>query len=470
MLYTLVAFIGLFVATTTAAVIFYIKAEEYRNQAASLQTQRDELATAAELRKIGALVGTAQPRKSTLATMLDYLDQTVSMIIGGLPADASAEVKVDTANRQFNDTRQLLTKEYFDANELDPNTTGLVRMAELLKSKLDIVNSDQLSLQQKFDDLQKRFDDAMQTASEKELTLLAEKEQFQQQVIDMRTSYDQLKTLMEQTADQQVQTCVEQLEEEKTGRKETYQQLLKTEAEFKIAEDRMKRALEKLQALVPAPDAEVAAYKADGKIILVNAPEEIVHINLGSDDRIYRGLTFSVYDQHVPIPKDGKPKAEIQVYDVSPKTSVARIVRSEIKRPILTDDPIANLIWDSEKTNVFAVAGDFDLNGDGEIDYEGADKIKALIQKWGGQVADSVTIDTDFVVLGSAPQVLPKPTREQIDVDPMANEKYEASLQVLEKYKNVQAQATSLSIPVFNTERFLYRIGYKTLSARADAF
>jgi hypothetical protein len=470
MLFTLVAFIGLFVAAATAGVIFYIKSEEYRNQAAALQTQRDELATAVELRKIGALVGTKQARKSTLATMLDYLDQTVAMIIGGLPADASAEVKVDTANKQFNDTRQLLTKEYLDVNELDPNTTGLVRMAELLKSRLDIVSSDRLSVQQQLDDLQKRFDNAVQTASEKEQMLLAEKKQFQQQVMDMRTSYDQLKTLMEQTADQQVQTCMEQLEEERSGRKETYQQLLKTEAEFKIAEDRMKRALEKLQALVPAPDTEVAAYKADGKIILINAPEEIVHINLGSDDRIYRGLTFSVYDQHVPIPKDGKPKAEIQVYDVSTKTSVARIVRSEIKRPILTDDPIANLIWDSEKTNVFAVAGDFDLNGDGEIDYEGADKIKALVQKWGARVADSVTIDTDFVVLGSSPQVPPKPTREQIDVDPMANEKYEASLQVLEKFKNVQAQATSLSIPVFNTERFLYLIGYKTLSARADAF
>jgi hypothetical protein len=57
-----------------------------------------------------------------------------------------------------------------------------------------------------------------------------------------------------------------------------------------------------------------------------------------------------------------------------------------------------------------------------------------------------------------------------MEADPMAMEKYEASLQRLTSYKEVQTQARTLSIPVFNLERFLYFIGYKTQSARPGAF
>jgi hypothetical protein len=119
---------------------------------------------------------------------------------------------------------------------------------------------------------------------------------------------------------------------------------------------------------------------------------------------------------------------------------------------------------------VFVVAGQFDLDDDGNIDYGAADKIKALIEKWGGKVADNVSVDTDFVVLGKPPEVLRKPNFEQMEVDPMAMEKYEASLQKRTSYKQVQDRAKVLSVPVFNTERFLYFIGYKAQSARPGAF
>ena len=62
-------------------------------------------------------------------------------------------------------------------------------------------------------------------------------------------------------------------------------------------------------------------------------------------------------------------------------------------------------------------------------------KIKALIEKWGGRVADTVSIDTDFLVLGKAPNVRKKPTFEEMEVYPTAMEKYEASLQKLAHYR-----------------------------------
>ncbi|MFA5252760.1 MAG: DUF3887 domain-containing protein [Phycisphaerae bacterium] len=611
MLYTVITFVGLFIVSTVVAVIFYLQAEKHRTAEVALQSQMDELASKAELGKIGSIVGAKQQRQSRLGTMVDYLNGTVFLIIGGLPEDTSAEVKFDTANRKVKDilgslaqphlavesnvpveesvepnapTNELVellaaqqfaevTKDFNEAvktalppekleevwkatleqmgpfkkqlgsrteteadsnvvavtcefenggiidvriaynadkqvaglslvptpaevlegykQELqpaqpaqpedferrqqayieidDPNTVGLIGVAEKLKAKLDGTTNTALFFQDQFDKLKNRFDDATKVGLEKEQTLLAEKEKYQTQVDEIKKDYNDLKVMLQQTSDQQVQTLMTQLEEERDNRKKLSQQLLKTEAELTTAEERIKRALEKLHALVPSPDSEIAAYKPDGKIILIDDAAKIVHINLGSDDHVYRGLTFSVYEKNTPILREGKGKAEIEVFNVGKNISTARIV-SSTKNPIIVDDAVANLVWDSDKTNTFVVAGEFDLNGDGDIDIDGAEKIKALIQKWGGKVADEITIDTDFLVLGTIPTILKKPTFEQMEVDPTAMEKYEASLKALTAYKEIQARAQTLSMPVFNLERFLYFIGYKTLSARPDAF
>lgn len=596
MLYATVTFVALFLIATVTAVIFYLKTEEYRTQAANLQTQMDDLATTAELRKIGAIVGEKQRQKSRLATMLDYLDQMAVLITGGVPdQDASAQVKVDTADRKAAEAIQMLTPKAPNAetaaakppqNELvtllveqdyaaavekfdetmkntlppeglqqlwqatldqlgpfkeqidlrteengdynitfatcrfqngtldikvvyntdmqiaglffvptppeilnayqpaeqplpeeystiridDPNTIGLLGVIQKLKAKLNNLGKITLATEQQLNELQNRFDDTVAVSFEKERTLLAEKEKFKQQVDDIKQDYDQLRELTEQTAEQQVKTLIDQLDDEKDNRKQMHQQLLKTQAQLKMVEDRMKHTQQQLQAIVPPPDTEVAAYKPDGKIILIDNATKIAHLNIGTDDHVYRGLTFSVYEKNMPIPVGAKGKAEIEVFSVGKTFSAARITRSDIKNPIIVDDIVANLIWDSEKINVFVVAGDFDLDRNGQIDFDATAKIEALIQKWGAKVVDNVTIDTDFLVLGSTPTVTRRPTFEQMEVDPMAMEKYQDSLQRLQRYQEVREQAQNLMIPVFNYERFLYLIGYKEQSSRAGAF
>jgi hypothetical protein len=135
MLYTLILFVFLFIAATTVAVIYYVKFEDQRTLTETAQSDLREMATPSELQRIGTIVG-AKTRKSRLATMVDYLDQSVYLIIGGLPEDTSAEVKVDTANRNFQDTLTLV-QEHIEPESIDPNTTGLVQVVQKLKTKLD---------------------------------------------------------------------------------------------------------------------------------------------------------------------------------------------------------------------------------------------------------------------------------------------------------------------------------------------
>jgi len=586
MLYTLIAFVGLFIAATAVAVIFYVKSEEHGKNADDLERQISNLATISERSKLGTIVGTKQSRESWLGKMVEHLDRMVTLIVGGVPQPTSAEVKVNTANRKVKDTLELLAQQHlttkgivskapndefvgllvkqqfstatesfdetmknalppekleetwksttsqmgsfkqqiglrtekqldydivfitceFEKGHLDVkavyngkkqiaglffaptppdvlesyqetpepvtqeqpyieivdvNKTGLIQVVEDLKAKLDYIIKANAALQKQFDDLQQRYDADMTANFEKEQVLLAEKDKYEKQVKDTQQKYRELEELLRKTTDEQVQTLSAQLREERANLRIVNQELLKTQAELKESEDLMRRAQQELRKIKPAPDREVAAFKPDGKIILVNDQAKVVHLSIGSDDHAYRGLRFTVYDRNTSVTKDGEGKTEVEIFDVAKNHSAARIIRSEINRPILEGDVVANLIWDSSKTNVFVVAGDFDINNDGVIDFDAVDKIKALIEKWGGKAADTVSIDTDFLVLGSPPRVLKEPTHEETERDPIAMQEYNDSLRRLNRYKEVQGRAEALWVPVFNYERFLYFIGYK---------
>jgi len=469
-LYTLVTFVGLCAITSVVAIIFYVKFEEQKRIANESQRDRAELISEADWRDRGKIIGAKKTTETYMGKMVDYLNKTTSIIIGpqGSLADSPVEVKVERVDKEVKD---ILKPSGDNIGEnIDPNTTGLVPLIQKLNGQIERITDEKTAFKNQLDELRQRFDDAMAATGEKEQTLLAEKEKYHQQVIDITQKYEELKVLMEKTSDERAQTLMSQLEEERANLKKLNDELLKTQAELNMTRDRMKYALDQLQQIKPSPDREVAAYEPDGKIILIDDQAQVVHLNIGTDDHVYRGLTFSVYDRNASIPKDGKGKAEVEVFGVSKNISAARITQSQKKNPVALDDIVANLVWDRERTNVFVVAGEFDLNGDGIIDRNAIDKIKALIEKWGGKAADTISVDTDFLVLGSPPQVPPKPTFEDLQVDPMADQKYEAALQKFSHYKEVQSQAQALWIPIFQYERFLYFIGYNEQMSKPGAF
>jgi len=465
LLYTLITFVALFLIAAALAIIYYVKAEDQRTVAQNAQRDLEEIISTSQQRKgIGKIIGTIPRRKSGLEVMVDYLDRMVTLITGDVPEDTSAEVKVDTVTKKAKQTIDSMSLE-----NADPNIS-LIRAMEKLKAKLDDAKNAEQTARDQLGDLQNRFDDATAVSFEKEQTLLAEKEKLQSQVNQITSDYEELRSLMEKTSDQRVKALMEQLDEERANNRTIRQQLLKTQAEFKLAQKRMEKTTEQLHKIQPLPDIEATAFAADAKVILIDPRLKIVHLNIGSDDHVYRGLTFAVYDKNMPIPKDGQGKAEIEIYNVEKNISAAQITRYDKSKPIVMDDIVANLIWDSDKMNVFVVSGEFDLNGDGVIDFNGDDKIKSLIEKWGGRVSDSISIDTDFVILGKPPVVLRKPTFEQLEVYPLAMEKYQLSLQKLENYNKITEQARTLSIPIFNTKRFLNLVGYTQKSTRPGAF
>jgi predicted nucleic acid-binding Zn-ribbon protein len=468
MLYTLITFVGLFIVATTVAVIYYVEAEDNRTRLTDMQNQIDNLADSREQNALGTIVGTKASRKSWLGTMVEHLDRTTSIIVGGVPETTSAEAKINDVNVKVQNA-QKLAQEHIDIT--DPNTTGLVQIISDLTAVLENTKKAQLATQKDLDDQIAKFESTQKAYSEREQAIQGEKDKLQEQVNNIQKDYDDLRARLEQSTDQQIEVIRKQLEQANANLTTLNDELLKTQAELKMSEDMLRLAQQEVMEIVPPPDHEVLASKSDGQIILIDDQAKVVHLNIGSDQHVYRGLTFTVYDRNAPIPKDGKGKAEIEVFDVAATYSAARITRSETKSPILLGDIAANLIWSSDKANVFVIAGDFDLDSDGNNDENAISKIKALIEKWGGRVVDTISIDTDFLVLGNQPLVpLQQPTMEQLELDPGAMQRYEALIARLNRYNQIQSQAQALWIPVFKYERFLYFIGYKGQISQAGAF
>ena len=216
MLYTLILFVFLFIAATTIAVIYYVKFEDQRTITEKAQSNLGEIATPSELQRIGTIIGAKQARTSRLATMVDYLDQTVYLIIGGLPEDTSAEVKVDTANRDFKDTLTL-AQAHIDPASIDPNTTGLIQIIQKLKTKLDSTIETLQATEEELTDTIQDFNDAMVLTYNNERTWLAEKADYRQEIDDIKKDYNDLKVFLRQTSEENVQALMTQMNEQKAN-------------------------------------------------------------------------------------------------------------------------------------------------------------------------------------------------------------------------------------------------------------
>ncbi|HSW01410.1 MAG TPA: hypothetical protein VLI39_14660 [Sedimentisphaerales bacterium] len=488
MLYTLITFVGLFIVATTVAVVYYVKAEELRTSRDDLQEQVDSLANKEEVRTLGSIVGAKMPGHSNLGTMVEHLNSMVRLVKGDPIPATSAEVKVSAATQLIDpllaDAKAFITLPLPpapDPNTIDPNDpteptevrppqVALTSLIRDLLTKLGQTTTQRDTAEEQLGTLRKRFDDAIATMQKTEQNLTTKVAEYYQQVQDIKTDYNNLRVLVQQNSDERAQTLLGQLENARSESGQLNQDLLKARAELTMNQGKLSEALAAVKSIKPTPDIESTAFKADGEVILVDEPAGIIHINLGTEDRLYRGLTFSVYDRAGGIPRDGKPKAQVEVLAMERRVATARILSWDRRNPIALGDSVANLIWDAGRQNQFVVAGEFDLDRDGKTDYDGVTKIEALIRKWGGTVSQDISADTDYVILGSNPVVPNEPTLEEQSEDPLAMQRYNTARQASTRYQQVRQRAESLYVPIFNYDRFLAFTGYATEVAKPGAF
>jgi hypothetical protein len=465
MLYTLITFVILFLIAGTCAVIFYVKSEDYRTQKVQADNDLRKFASQREVSSLTKIFGTVPRGKTVLGTMNEYLDELIIAVVGQVPEESTAEVKINEAKIKINEAIELLGD---DAGvTYGSDGVSLLQTIMQMKSDLETTRAIAQTLETQLNSLQDEFENADRINSEKEEQLINKMSQYQKDSERIQSEYDELKQMMTQSTDEQIRLYTDKLNQAEQAVAQKDNQLTQLRSEFDNNNSQLQSALDKLEAIKPRPDIEVLAFKPDARIVTVDLQTNLVYLDIGSDDHVYRGLTFSVYDKSAPIPEDGSGKAEIEVFQIEKSVCTAQINKSSKKNPIVPDDIVANLIWDSKTSNKFIVIGEFDFDGDGKIDNDGADKVKQLIQHWGAVIVDNVSIDTDFIVRGSTPQPLSKPTSEQLDLDPLAQERYEQSLLGAEEYEAILERAEIFRVPVFNQKRFMNLIGYQELASKS---
>ncbi|QDV90870.1 hypothetical protein RAS2_19540 [Phycisphaerae bacterium RAS2] len=171
--------------------------------------------------------------------------------------------------------------------------------------------------------------------------------------------------------------------------------------------DEQKAALASLRGPGAEGAQELAvARNPVGSILRALPGDSLVHIDLGRRDRVVLGLTFAVYSGVARVPSDGRGKGLVEVVSVGERTSECRVISvPSPDDPILEGDKVGNIVLsrDRSKKQRFVVIGKFDIDFDGTPDLRGADSIKALIRRFGGEIVDRVDASTDYVVLGTEP-------------------------------------------------------------------
>lgn len=217
------------------------------------------------------------------------------------------------------------------------------------------------------------------------------------------------------------------------------------------SKERVAALYEKFSDLIIGPEELSTARKSDGVILTAVPGDDVVYIDLGNKDRLVLGMQFAVYPAEGIIPADGVAKAQIEVVAIGESASECKIVRVTRNHAILQGDTVANPVYDRNRPQSFVIAGDFDLNRDGQADPAGFEAVKAMVEEWGGKIENDPTALTDFVVLGRTPVRAASAGTAQTEE---------------QRYNKIRDTANSLSIPILTQEVFLNFLGFSNRYAQ----
>lgn len=455
-LYTLIIFVAFFIVSTVFAVVFYTKSEDYKANLLSLQNEYNDIVSTSERGKMSTLVG-AKSSGSYMNTLISFHDRATQILLGSPVPSTTAEAKIEKMEIAVAKCIDLAQPHI--TLKCDPNT-GIVPMLEQLVVSMNSIKETNTQLTKQFEQERQRYTSALTEAQATEDKLTQEKDSLFEQTEQVASNYKSLEDELNDAANKRVATVQDQLSQERDAARSINQELLKTKAQLDETRSKMSQALDKMASFEPGPDRAAQAFEPDGRIILVDYAAGVVHINVGQKDRVYKGLTFSVFDKGAPVKNEDAFKAEIEIVGVAEQYSMARIVKSNPRNPITLDDTIANLIWSKTEPQILVLTGSFDLDGDGYQDADASQRIAGLIARWGGVVKNTVDANTDYVIIGNRPKVPSKPSFEDLEIDPLAENRYNAAVQKQAQFETVQEQAQALMIPMFEYNKFLYLIGY----------
>jgi hypothetical protein len=354
-----------------------------------------------------------------------------------------------------------------DANLQEANITqdsAMLTVLETLYSQF----SDKVDMLNQANERVQELEDQRQSEEE---SMTANRQQFTDKVEQLQDDYQ---TIEQQSAenreawDRQIDELSSQLE---SASESASNQLTNLREQHQLTKEKLAAAQQQRELLVaelasfrPQADLTSALRIADGHVVRTVPGEDIAYISLGRRDGLKTRMTFGVYSRTRGVPEDGKGKATIEVVNLFETTAECRVTSTTPGEPILENDIIANPVFDKSRKYNFLVAGDFDLDFDGQIEDPGGSQVSSLIEQTGGLIVKTLDTRTDFVVLGAAP---PLPVQSR-DTDTPEDQERAAQREARRKsFDTVVQEAKALSIPVLTRTQFLHFIGFGQIPKNA---
>jgi hypothetical protein len=436
----LVMFVVLFALSTILAVLFYTRIEMANESA---RKAREQLAKFASKSEQQIYQGPRTGDQTIVGELTAENDALKTIVIGpGTQSLAAIEGEIDALGQRV----------------VDKSLLGFIR--ELMDTEVALRN-ERNDLEVKLGEVQEQLSEAHARNAELEQVFQGQVRTLQTQLKSVQAGYDQNVERLKQEMGRWKQRIVEVTEQQS-------EQAGQHQATVSQLNEEIHRLEQVIDELRNAPERQrriTAQVMPDGKIIeVVSGPDNLVYIDRGREDRIAEGMTFEVFDpgQKIRLAPDGRDlargKATIEVLNVTPATSVARVVRRHEGATVVGGDNIANLVYDPERVFKFFVFGDFDLRNTGRTSSSDRRQIESMITDWGARLVDDLSYDVDYVVLGKEPKAPERNTEELFD--PQASRARQAAQQRYDEYLEVINQARALGVPILNTNRFLDLVGY----------
>lgn len=425
----LIAFIFLFLASTTIMVILLVqrsKVVQNMQQAQDSATQARQQANTAsnDKQQVMEYVATdPQAGFDEVKTRIDSIVQTASGRLGDTQLQGTPLATV----------LERLSDAVANRNQQLREAIGTVSTLE----------SDKQQLIRERDALQQQF----------KLTM----DQHQQDIANIRDKMAQLEADFKRDFAQFRQTINAKDAQREQLVQQYEQQVAEAEQTILQQKEVIANHLETIRQLKPDDySADILARQPDGRIISAVPGDDVVYINLGREDHVGLGMTFQVYSPTKGINSTGQGKATVEIVHVNQSTAECKITAADPGNPVVEGDLIANVAYDRDRAYRFYVAGSFDLDNDNIYRAGDNEKVRALITSSGSHVSDTLGGSTDFVVLGAAPDLMskPGPNASQLEID-----RYERAQKQSENYEQIRQQAVGLSIPIMSQEQFLAFMG-----------
>lgn len=349
--FLVIALVSIFVAYSTSG-----KLKEAQDNLATAQSdltavQAEEQARRLEGLEVSQKAGWQADRTSLSDT--DLMTNTIQQVGTVFPnVDPNAET-----------VQAMLPTVISDYNAAQSRIADMERQIAQLRADLDARQTETDTAisdkDQRIDDLEGELDDTRNSMNE--------------QIVDLERQRDALRDQYRELDDRLTQTEAEKDAEIATVRAAS--------ATMKQRNDILSSQLNQVSRRADSPD---------GSILTASARVNKAWIDLGRTARVAPGLQFEVLDQ-----TSGAAKGRVEVIAVEDgRSEVAILATADKYNPIATGDKIRNGVFDPNRQPVAVLLG----NGFGAYS---ADDMKIKLAEVGISVVDDVTVETDYLLLGT---------------------------------------------------------------------